>query len=251
MAKPDRSQWWTFTRRGYRLSRTGAEALNRMGVAMPDTGKPRRAGQFVSGNTLRNIRDTWIDSRKGIGRDLAAGYKQGGDITTWVKAMREEIADTTRAQYILARGGLGNMTARDWGILGNHLRGQYQYLNDFASQVVSNPGWSEARIAARAQLYFEASGTMYERGNQEGKGAPRLPAYPGDGGTACGSNCKCYWDIQEDGSWWLCYWRLRAAEHCSGCVENAARWSPLTIPKTQFKSEAEVRTFLGKMLEVA
>lgn len=250
MAQPNRSTWWTFTKRGYRLTEAGAAGL--ANLAPPANKPPRRAGQYISGNTLRNARDTWIDSYKPVSRELARQLKNGEiDATAWVLKMREEIKDATRAQYILARGGLGNMVAKDWGILGNHLRGQYEYLNDFARQIIANPDWSEARIAARSQGYFEASSAMFERGNQEGKGAPKMPQYPGDGKTRCLSNCKCWWDIQEDGSWWLCYWRTRPAEHCEDCLENAAKWNPLALPKVNLKNRDDVVRFLEVMKEVA
>jgi hypothetical protein len=72
---------------------------------------------------------------------------------------------------------------------------------------------------------------VYELGKAESQGAPSLPAYPGDGQTACLGNCRCNWDIEETEDAWEATWELNDAEHCADCIANAEQWNPLRLPK--------------------
>lgn len=95
---------------------------------------------------------------------------------------------------------------------------QLKYLDGFAADLKAGR-LTPAQAQARAALYAGAArGTFY------GARYPGLGAYPGDGGTPCKGNCKCYLEETNEGI----YWRLSAAEHCSGCVDRAGR-SPYRI----------------------
>jgi len=61
-----------------------------------------------------------------------------------------------------------------------------------------------------------------------------------EGLFAHNSNCRCRWSITEDEDNFFCYWTLSSAEHCPGCIDNAATWNPLIIPKAQARSRAEL-----------
>ena len=239
---PGHGAWWTFGVRGYRLTREGSAGLAALGIE-------QRAGTFVSGKRLRAVRDDWIASKRPIADNLAARYKAGDiTITDWIMETRAELKSAHIAQYVLARGGLGNMTQADYGRIGAKLREQYGFLNDFAAKIIDNPQWSEAYIAARSQMYFEASGTSFEIGNQVSRGVLVLPQHPGDGRTQCLSNCKCYWDIRVQGANWECTWTLSPAEHCPDCLENAAKWAPLVVPRIEAATRASVRSLLEAMV---
>lgn len=59
-----------------------------------------------------------------------------------------------------------------------------------------------------------------------------LPAYPGDGTSQCGQNCKCRWVIQvldQDKGDFDCYWKEGVAEHCQTCIERANSWNPIRV----------------------
>lgn len=235
--------WWTFTRRGYRLTPEGSAGLARQGIN-------QRAGTYVSQKKLIGVRDDWIASRKPIADDLAAQLKAGA-ITPeqWVLQMREGIKTTHISQYVLGRGGADNMTQSDWGRLGQKLREQYGYLNDFGQQIITNPDWSDRYIASRAQMYFEASGTSFEVANAISRGLPIMPEYPGDGRQICLTNCKCYWAIREFADRWECAWTLQATESCPSCIGNAQKWNPLIIPKIEIKTRADLILVLDRMRE--
>lgn len=146
-----------------------------------------------------------------------------------VVTMREALRDTYSAAYMAARGGRNAMTQSDWGALGQMLRKQYEFLNEFAAEVAAGQ-LSEAQIAARAMMYFHSSTQAYYRGMQSVSGVI-LPAHPGDGSTPCRTNCKCRWSIRETPTEFQATWHLGPTEHCPVCVERATNWAPLVIPK--------------------
>jgi len=159
-------------------------------------------------------------------------------VQDWQGLMRDEIKKQYINQYLVGRGGLNQMTQRDWGIIGRALRDQYRFLDGFAADVAAGK-LSPAQIQARARMYVDAAHVALERGRAEAFGMPTLPAYPGDGQTQCLTNCRCNWDIQEvrdeDGNviGWNATWVLdphKQEVHCPDCPNNAAVWNHLFVP---------------------
>lgn len=236
--------WWQsltdrLGRVRYKLTDLGRRGFERLGVT------PK---QSINSRDLVKYRDTTIANRKTISQTLSEQLKNGDiSIDQWIYRNRTEIKSTYLRQYLRARGGRNLMTQRDWGILGHQLRNQYTYLNDFAKQIVDNPQWSDRYIAARLQMYYEASSEAHERARAESFGdvGRQLPQYPGDGRTQCLTNCKCFWDIQTDNTNWLCYWRLSPAEHCPDCVDNSSKWNPLVLPRQMVTNVSDVKSILA------
>lgn len=224
------SEYWRWNQnaRRYYVTPDGAAALG------------HKPGTFVSQAQMLTLRDSFIDSQKAYTNGLAAQLSRG-DITIqqWTLAMREEIKTTYIAQYLLAHGGRDTMTPADWGRIGQKVRVQYEYLQKFAEDIAKG-NLTEGQIAARARMYVESSSQMFEQAHGAAVGMPALPAYPGDGKTACKSNCKCTWEIKDLKDRWECYWTLNPAEHCSDCLGNAAKWNPLVFYKSQVRSIADV-----------
>jgi hypothetical protein len=212
---------------------------------------------MASLNLLRNLRDrigtaaTWLGDRfksvsgKLLGRketaslvgrtvDMAtaahlaplAERVASGSITVdvWLTAMRTEVKNLYLTQYIVARGGLGQMTFADWGRLGAMLKDQYGYLDGFAEYIKANNP-SAAYIAMRARLYADASHEAFERARTLialEKGADEIS-----------------WHIDP------------AAENCSDCVDwEAMGWQSIG-PRGGFpspKGEAWPGSGLSKCL---
>jgi len=212
---------WDSRSRRYRVTREGASELG------------QRAGTFVSHARMLTLRDAYIAQSKVTVNTLATQVA-AGDITLqqWTLAMREMVRDTMINEYMLGAGGRNAMTQSDWGRLGQMIRTQYEYLDNFARDVAGGR-YTEAGVAARGRMYAEAASQAFERGNVQSRGMPDLPAYPGDGSTRCLSNCKCRWVIKETDDAWECTWKLSPAEHCEDCLDRAQRWAPLVIPKMQ------------------
>ena len=156
---------------------------------------------------------------------------QSISLNQWETAMREVLKRGYSDAYLLGRGGRNAMTFVDWGSVGGQLSNQYRYLRGFREAVAAG-NMTEAQIAYRSRLYVASMTQSIERARTRAVGVPMLPAYPGDGQTVCGTNCKCDWLIEDMGDEWHCTWNLNPAEHCPDCIENSQKWNPLIIPKT-------------------
>lgn len=196
-------------------------------------------GRFLSREAALSFANDVVanagDAVTALARLVAEGNISPAD---WRERMRHEIKISYIQQYVSSKGGVSQMTQRDWGSIGGMLREQYRYLDGFVDAVATaDPPLSEGYIAARARMYTNSSREAHERGHARGRGLPdgALPAWPGDGSTECLSNCKCHWEIDEetDGGGavvrWLAYWRTGVAEHCDDCLDRAAAWAPFVV----------------------
>ena len=212
---------WAYDTRSnrYRVTAEGAQQLG------------RKAGTYISDRQIVAARDTWIDVAKQRTDSLASQYSRGQiSIEQWREGMRQEIRINHINEYMLGHGGRNSMTPADWGRVGQRVQVQYRYLDGFVNDIVAG-NLTDAQIAARARMYVEASSAAFEQGNVLARGAPALPAYPGDGSTQCLSNCKCHWRIQETPREWRCTWVISPVENCDDCLERARTWAPLVIAK--------------------
>ena len=190
-------------------------------------------GRFIGLTQMAALRSEYIAHEKRAAADLASDLFSGKiNLTEWQVGMREVIRRNFVTEYELAKGGRKRMTQRDWGILGQRIRGQYEYLQGFAKDL-QRGRYTEAQagvVARRAGLYVDAANVAFEQGKAEGYQLV-LPAHPGDGTSECLSSCRCYWQIKETEIEWLCYWRLRKSEHCPTCLWRSKKWRPLRIGK--------------------
>ena len=162
----------------------------------------------------------------------------------WHRLMQDEIKDKYIALFLLGLGGLALLRAEDIALLVELLVEQFEYLSRFL--IAIETGLSEEQIRARALLYIESAWQSYEQGHARAVGAPRLPAYPGDGTTLCLGRCRCNWDLQrvmenEETVRWNCFWVIDPfVENCAseeidaegrprGCLQRGALWNPLII----------------------
>lgn len=144
----------------------------------------------------------------------------------WQREMMKAITREYIIQFLLARGGLKQMTPGDWDLLRELLDEQRGFLSQFANEL---PSLTEGQIEARSKLYIRSAQQAFWRARGISLGWPTLPAYPGDCSTQCCTNCRCYWHVERVGGSWHAYWRLRPAEHCVDCIERAVAWNPLVI----------------------
>ena len=188
-------------------------------------------GRYIGIRQMLPLRDTFVEAQKSAIDDLA-GRLVTGDIDTaqWVDEFKGILRTTYKDEYALACGGRNAMTQRDYGIIGRQLRDQYTYLYRFADQV-ENGQLTEGQIRMRSRMYVDSATQAFERGHAAAIGAPDLPAYPADGSTQCRSNCKCHWELRDEGDHWEAFWKLGMAEHCPDCVERSQTWAPLVLEK--------------------
>lgn len=153
--------------------------------------------------------------------DLSGRLASGDiDLGQWQASMREELRRAHAMQIVAAAGGdRSAVDPNDWLKLGNTLKSQYIYLEDFAHQIKAGQ-LSDATIAARSQMYAGSSKVSYWA--QVTRDAA-LPAQPGDHTTPCRSHCDCKWIRNADGSF---TWELGTKQHCDVCPRRAVAWNP-------------------------
>ncbi|MBD2005629.1 MULTISPECIES: hypothetical protein [Cyanophyceae] len=163
------------------------------------------SGKFVGDTAVRNLTQKAIGQ---IGADLGTIgdlLVQGKiSVATWEKQTALALKNLHTWNYMLGVGGQKNMTASDYGILGNQLKTQYEYLRGFANDLRTT-GMTQAQFQARLQLYANAGHGTYERA--------RLKAH---------TNAKFNWER-----------RIRTkANSCPPCIGYEARgWQPIgTLP---------------------
>ena len=187
--------------------------------------------RIITENTLIGVRDDLIEVWRYRVQDLADDLVTGKlTIQEWTLSMRREVSNIFSSQYLLAKGGRNAMFQADLDAIGEMLRTQYTFLQNFAEDVRAGE-LSQAQIAARSELYLDSSTQSHERG-KAGRHGLVLPQYPGDGNQICLSRCRCRWDIDEKDDEFICTWLLNhAKKHCDTCLSNAATWKPLIIAK--------------------
>lgn len=180
---------------------------------IPQYGWNERAGRYVSlpsrkfvpwervGEALEDV----IEVSRVEVETLTLTLVRGGDLNKWREAVAYEIKQMHIASACLGRGGYEQMTPADWGRVGQRIRRQYAYLENFARQVESGAQPMDGSLVNRARLY-----TFATRGTYDGQ---RRANYATMG-----------YRFEKR--------VLHKAEHCQSCKDIAALgWQPIgTLP---------------------
>lgn len=140
-----------------------------------------------------------LGSRRASGEISDADFRLGMD---------EEIRRAYALQVIAANDGVAP-AADDWLRLGNALKSQYAFLEDFTKSVADGEIEGDA-IASRTMLYARSAQTAYWK-----QATPDMPTYPGE--QQCLGNCGCEWVDNGDGSY---SWKRGKADSCDDCIHN-------------------------------
>lgn len=107
------------------------------------------------------------------------------------------------------------------------VRGQLDYLSNFALVIQSTPDFRDGWIS-RAAKYAQSIKTPYWQGAVDMLPLPAMPAQ----GTICQTNCGCYWDVEEvdaESGDFDCFWRRGKNDSCETCLEREAQWNPVRV----------------------
>ena len=146
--------------------------------------------------------DTVIDAETLKMRELAQSLVDGEiGLSEWQMRSAQLLKALHVAMGLSAAGGLNAISASDMGFLANQIKQQYQYLNKMALQIRKGEQALDGSLVARAALYTQAGREIFY--NMIARQAEQ-------------AGCT-----QEKSI-------LGAADHCSGCVGEAAKgWSPI------------------------
>lgn len=160
-------------------------------------------GRFVPFNAVRDQLESVIDQSairmNGITQQL---IDKQVSLAEWQSVMMEQIKLSHTAAAAASRGGWAQMSQSDWGATGRMIRDQYDYLRGFADQIASGEQALDGRALMRADLYGDAARGTFEqmrrRYEQQQNGMEE--------------------EIRV----------LGEADHCNGCLEQAALgWQPI------------------------
>ena len=131
----------------------------------PIAGRYRRPnGQFMSEKAVVALIDGRIDN---LGKLLQRFTKMlaDGDLTLeqWQESGREAIKTSHIQATVLGHGGRSGMGAAEYGRIGQKLRSEYRYLQNFASDILAGRV-SPAMAIARVKLYAESVRGSYWQG---------------------------------------------------------------------------------------
>lgn len=148
-------------------------------------------------------------------------------LSAWQAAMTHALTVHSTAAYLAGRKSK-TLTAEQRSALAERVATQVSYLKGFTADLAAAEMIGPAE-QARAQLYAQSIKASYWAGRT--RDLP-LPAMPGDGSTACLTNCGCAWSVipvdaaQGD---YDCYWVRHTSDSCATCRDRAADWSPYEI----------------------
>ncbi len=161
-----------------------------------------RDGTFVPNDRIRRAVERQIDRSGKVIANLSQQLQAGEiDLREWRLGMQRELKTLHVANAAAAKGGWAQMAPADYGRAGQRLKVQYEYLNRFASEVQYGKQPLDGRFSLRSQMYAQAGRNTYSETERADKGQR---------GYA--------WERRV----------LGAADHCPGCMEQAAMgWRPL------------------------
>ncbi len=160
-------------------------------------------------------------------------YLAGGNVEVWERDMRQTLARSHTAAYLVGLAERLNVTL-DSPLLSEkrlsraerneikaYVQEQLSYLDGFVADARAGL-LSEAQIRARAALYAGVTRGTYSVGRWGNVGLPFHPTQ----GSECGANCKCSWEIVPLAGYGNvdAYWRMGAVEtvHCETCPSREA-----------------------------
>lgn len=164
-------------------------------------------GQFVSFVDVRNALEFNITASQSIMKALTQQLIDGTlSIADWQLDMMEQIKILHTSSAAAARGGWAQMTQSDWGFVGQKIRAQYEYLQNFALEIQNGKQLLNGSALVRAELYGQAGRGTYEDMRRRAEALL-------NGMTE---------EMRV----------LGEADHCEDCLNYAGTWAPInTLPR--------------------
>jgi len=111
-------------------------------------------GRFISRDTVRSLLDQAIAKSQQAIQSASDQLRRGElSLDDWQALMRLELKRVHIGSEMLVQGGRAQMTASDWGRVGQRVRTQYNFLADFAKQLAAGAIRTDGSFLARAKMY--------------------------------------------------------------------------------------------------
>lgn len=120
-------------------------------------------GRIVARDTVRRAIDTTLHNTSRRARELTIGLRDGSvTLARWEVEMRALVKDVHLYSAAAVRGGWDRLTPGDLGRVGQLVRTQYEYLDNFAFQLATRVQPLNGYAIARAELYAQAGRSTHE-----------------------------------------------------------------------------------------
>ena len=120
-------------------------------------------GRIVPNHTARTALDDYVDNAQDTPTALFNLFRnQQISVADLQLQMRDHIKDVHLNAAITAVGGRDQMTQADWGRVGQLIKGQYGYLDNFAEELAGGLAVTAA-VLTRMKMYTEAAVGTHER----------------------------------------------------------------------------------------
>ena len=118
----------------------------------------RMVSQQTVARRVNEISSGAKERMQGLARDKVAGRISGAEFEL---GMKEEIKQLHRTMGVLAKGGKEQMTAADWGRVGNVVARQNDFMLGFGADVARDQV-TDAQLVNRAGQYAEAGYSTFQ-----------------------------------------------------------------------------------------
>jgi hypothetical protein len=167
-----------------------------------------KTGRYMPWKTINREMERELKAGRDNIRSLSEQYQRSEiRVEEWRRAVKAEIKQLHVKSAVMAKGGRGQMTPADYGRVGQRIRGQYQYLDRFSSEVQYGKQPLDGRFLRRADMYGSAARQTY----QSGRAAQQKGVGKTEKMSVLGIADHC-----ED------------SDYAPGCLEEAAKgWVPI------------------------
>jgi hypothetical protein len=125
-------------------------------------------GRFVSRDTIRAGVDQFIVASQARITAISEELRSGKiNLAQWQTVMREEIKTTQLMAEALLRGGWEQMTQADYGRVGQRIREQYAFLEDFTDKLRSGEIRTDGQFMNYARMYATSARVGFHEGLEE------------------------------------------------------------------------------------
>lgn len=151
----------------------------------------RPNGRFVPRTEVRRAIDKALDAEKARALDLANRLRAGTiSLERWRSEMRDMIKTVHLYSASAASGGWAQLSAADFGRIGQIVRGEYAYLEKFARGIARGKVPLDGNFLNRAKMYAEAGRDSYHQterasARRAGKREERNILHPADHCGGC------------------------------------------------------------------
>lgn len=125
--------------------------------------RDKRTGRVISQTAARGHLDNYVTSSQSTPTRLYDLLKDGRiSIADWHAQMRAHVKDVNLNAAYSAVGGRAQMTQSAYGRVGQIIREQYSFLDNFAAQMASGEIPIDGRVRARSNMYTDKAVSTHE-----------------------------------------------------------------------------------------